>query len=109
MFEVEAIVVIVERGKGDRLVEVAKKAGATGATVFYARGTGQEEAKRLFNLHIEASKEVILILSEKAKSERIVQAVTEAGRLREPGTGIIFTMPVSGVVGLHHREDQTCE
>lgn len=104
MFDVEAIIVIVERGKADRLVDVAKRAGATGATIFYARGTGHAEAKRLFNLNIEASKEVILILSEAAKSQPIIDAVAEAGRLRDPGTGIVFTMPVSSVLGLHHRE-----
>lgn len=105
MFDVEAIFTIVERGKGDKLVEVAKKAGATGATIFYARGTGTAEAKKLFNLNIEASKEVLLILSEREKSQPIIDALCEAGKLREPGTGIIFTMPISKVVGLHHRED----
>lgn len=105
MFDVEAIIVIVERGKADRLVDVAKKAGATGATILYARGTGQEEAKKLFNLNIESSKEAILMLSEKEKSAPIISALCDAGKLRDRGTGIIFTMPVSSVVGLHHRED----
>ncbi len=105
MFDVEAIIVIVERGKADKLVDLAKKAGATGATIFYARGTGTAEAKKLFNLNIEASKEAILILSEHEKSQPIIDALCEAGRLRDPGTGIIFTMPITKVVGLHHRED----
>ncbi|MGE5579424.1 MAG: P-II family nitrogen regulator [Bacillota bacterium] len=105
MFDVEAIIAIVERGKADKLVDIAKKAGATGATIFYARGTSYAEAKKLFNLNIEASKEAILILSEREKSQPIIDALCEAGRLREPGTGIIFTMPITKVVGLHHRED----
>jgi len=62
--EVKCIVAIVERGKADAIVEKAKKAGADGATILYGRGTGQPEAMRFFNLHIEASKEVIIILRD---------------------------------------------
>lgn len=105
MFEAEAIVVIIDRGKGDRVVNVAKKSGATGATVFYARGTGELEAKRLFNLHIESSKEAVVILVEKPKIKAIMDAIIEAEKLKAPGMGIIFTVPVSNIIGLYHRED----
>lgn len=37
MFEVIAIVAIVERGKADYIVNRAKKVGAQGATIFYGR------------------------------------------------------------------------
>ena len=43
--DIRCIVAIVERGKADKVVNAAKKAGATGATIFYARGTGTTEAK----------------------------------------------------------------
>lgn len=104
MVEVRCIVAIVERGKADKIVDKAKKAGAKGATIIYGRGTGQSEAMKFFNLHIEASKEIIIILSEVEKYKAIYDIVIEAGRLEEPGTGIIFTLPVEDLVGLHHRE-----
>jgi len=103
--EIEVIVAIVERGKADKLVDAAKAAGARGATIFYGRGTGANEAKRLFNLHIDSAKEVILTLVEKDKVRAIKEAMVEAGELRKPGTGIIFTLPVSSVIGLTYRED----
>lgn len=105
MLEVEAIVAIVERGKADYVVKRAKKVGAQGATILYGRGTGESEAKKFLNIHIEASKEVIIILVEKNKFQPIFNEIVEAGRLNEPGTGIIFTVPVSNLVGLHHREN----
>jgi len=52
--DVKCIVAIVERGKADKVVEKAKKAGAKGATILYGRGTGQSEALKFFNLHIGA-------------------------------------------------------
>jgi len=102
--DVKCIVAIVERGKADKIVEGAKKAGAKGATILYGRGTGQSEALRFFNLRIEASKEVILILSEVNKYKAIYDAIVDIGKLNEPGTGIIFTFMVSELTGLHHRE-----
>ena len=105
MFDVKCIVVIVERGKAEKIVEAAKVAGASGATIFYGRGTGESEAKKFLNIHIEASKEMILILTEVEKYEKIKQAMVEAGRIKEPGTGIIFTVPVADLIGLHHREE----
>lgn len=105
MFEVEAIIVIIERGKADKVVNVAKKAGATGATIMYGRGTGEVEAKKFLNLNIESSKEIVIILSEKSKIDGIMDAVVKAEKLNEPGTGIIFTFPISKIIGLHHREN----
>lgn len=104
MEDVKCIVVIVERGKADKIVDKAKKVGAKGATILYGRGTGQSEVMKFLHIHIEASKEMIIILSEADKYRPIYDAIIEAGRLKEPGTGIIFTIPVSNLVGLHHRK-----
>lgn len=103
MDEVKCIIAIVERGKADKIVNKAKKAGAKGATILYGRGTGQSEALKFFNIYIEASKEIIIILSEREKYQPIYESIIEAGRLKQPGTGIIFTLPISNLVGLHHR------
>ncbi len=105
MFEMLAIVAIVERGKADYVVNRAKKAGAKGATILYGRGTGESEVKKFLNIQIESSKEVIIILSEKEKCKQIFDEIVEAGKLNNPGTGIIFTFPVSNLVGLHHRDN----
>lgn len=105
MAEIYAIIAIVERGKADAIVDKAKASGAGGATILFGRGTGQEEFKRMFHhLHVEASKEIIIILSHESKVERILAAVVEAGKLNEPGKGIAFTVPVSHLVGLDHRK-----
>lgn len=99
-----AVFVIVERGKADRIVEEAKKVGAKGATVFYARGTGEKEFKKFFNLHVESSKEIILILTPESNRRPIIDTLVKAGKLNDPGAGILFTVPVGELIGLHHRE-----
>lgn len=104
MLDVLGIFAIVERGKADYVVKKAKEAGAQGATIMYGRGTGTHEAKRLFNINIESSKEIIIILVQKDKMKPIYDAVVEAGKLNEPGTGIVFTVPIGNLLGLHHRD-----
>lgn len=103
MLDIKCIVAIVERGKADKIVDAAKKAGASGATIFYGRGTGESEVKKFLKVNIEASKEMILVLSEKNQLMDIMKAMIIEGKLKEPGMGIIFTLPVSNLVGLHHR------
>jgi len=104
MAGVYAIVAIVERGKADFIVDRAKARGAGGATILFGRGTGQDEFKKLFHhLHVEASKEIIIILSPESRVQPILEAIIEAGKLKEPGKGIAFTIPVSELVGLDYR------
>ena len=103
--DIRCIVAIVERGKADKIVTAAKKAGAGGATIFYARGTGESEALKFFNLNIEASKEVIIILTRESERQPIYDEIIRVGKLDKPGTGVIFTVPVDDLAGLHHRKD----
>lgn len=105
MANMHALFAIVERGQADHVVDKAKEQGAEGATVFYGRGTGQEEFKRFFHhLQVESSKEIILILVKEEQVDRILGAVVKAAKLTEPGKGIAFTLPVSNLVGLEFRK-----
>lgn len=105
MLDTKCVVTIVERGKADNIVKAAKKAGASGATIFYGRGTGDTEVQKFLKVNIESSKEIILVITEKKKAEAIIRAIVEAGNLSKPGKGILFTFPISNLMGLHHRED----
>lgn len=103
--ELLAIVAVVERGKAEKVVDQAREAGATGATILYGRGTGVYDTHKLFNLHIEASKEIILIITEQDKYLPIYNALVKAGQLEKPGLGIIFTVPIGNVIGYNQRMD----
>ncbi len=94
------IVTIVERGKAASIVEKVKKEGAKGATIFYGRGTGEEEIIKYFNFHIESSKEIILIICEDSKYKTISDAIVKEGKLNSPGKGILFALPVVDIKGI---------
>ncbi|EEX49090.1 MULTISPECIES: P-II family nitrogen regulator [Jonquetella] len=96
----ELLVIIVERGKADTVVQAANAAGAFGATTLYGRGAPSSEIRKFLSFSIESSKELIFMLITPQNSDAIIKAVTEAGQLNSPGRGIAFTVPVNQVVGL---------
>ena len=90
----------------DHIVDTAKKAGATGATIIPARGTGIHEAKTFFGLSLEAQTDIILLLVEEHLVPKILDAVKKAGEFHKPGTGIAFVIPIEQVVGLESQMER---
>jgi nitrogen regulatory protein PII len=93
------LTVVVQRNFGDYVLAEAMKAGATGATFFYAKGTGVRQKLGLFGSMIEAEKQVILIVAETSRLDAVLDAVTRAGRLDKPGMGFAFVQEVLRVAG----------
>ena len=96
-----AIYVIVERGKAEDVVEAANNAGARGATIVNARGSGSQETQKLFSIEIEPEKEKVIIIAKCELKDGIVEAVKNHLNINEPGNGIIFVLDVNEVYGLH--------
>ena len=81
----DLIVTIVDKGFGDRIVEISKEAGADGGTILYGRGTGIHEKARLFGIPIEPEKEMVLTLIPRKKTDLVLDAILEKGELSKPG------------------------
>ncbi len=97
------IIAMVKTKVTDQIVEAAKAAGGSGATIIPARGTGIHEAKTFFGLTLETQTDVVLFLLEEKVVEPVLKAIYEAGRLKEPGTGIAFVLDVERAVGLESQ------
>ncbi len=87
----------------DRVVDAAKAAGATGATIIHARGTGIHEAKSFFGLTLEAQTDIVMLLVGEHHVDDILAAIQDKGEFHKPGTGIAFVLPVEQVVGLESQ------
>ncbi|MPN02566.1 hypothetical protein SDC9_149782 [bioreactor metagenome] len=96
----ESIVIIVEKGRGEAVVDAAAKAGSRGATIINARGSGVHETSKLFAMEIEPEKEMVLIISSADRSEAIIAAIQAGFDIDRPGSGIIFVQPVTRAYGL---------
>lgn len=96
------IIAIVEDADTDELVDAAREAGATGATILnQARGEGLAPPKTFFGLDLESQRDVVLFLVEEHLSRRILETIAEVGEFdRQPGAGIAFQIDVEDAVGV---------
>lgn len=100
----QSVYIIVDRGKGEAAVEAATKAGAKGATIICARGSGIHETNKLFNMEIEPEKEVVLVILRNEITEQVVASIRDELDIIRPGNGIIFVQNVRQVYGLYEKE-----
>lgn len=102
------IVVFVEDDKTDNVMDAARKAGATGATVINnARGEGLEQSKTFLGLSLSSQRDVILFLVEEHLSRHILEEINRVGEFdAQPGTGIAFQIDVEDAVGVAHQVEK---
>ena len=97
--EYHLVTCIVERGRAERIVDEAIRAGAQGATIYQAQGKGVRERLAALGRLIDPEKEVILIVTKKEQTQGVFDAVVKAARLNEPGKGFAYIQPVQQAVG----------
>lgn len=98
----DLIVVIVNLGKASRVLAEAKKIGITGGTISLAHGTVNSSLLRKLGLS-EIRKEVLLMVSQRKHTVLTINHITDTFHLEEPNRGIIFSTPLSTVVGTHDQ------
>ena len=97
------IMAFVKPNITDKVVDAMKLAGATGATIIAARGTGIHEAKSFFGLSIEDQTEIIVFLVEEHVVENLMKVIQKTGEFDKPNTGIAFVLPIEHVAGLESQ------
>jgi len=95
-----ALVVIAPAEYEDRLKKVAKEAGARGATILQARGSGYEEKKSFFSLTFEGNHTVLLYILEDKMSRIVLKSLKQEIESNQ-SDGVAFTVPISHIVGLN--------
>lgn len=102
------IIAFVEDNKTDRVMEAARHAGATGATVISnARGEGLVKKKTFLGLTLEVQKDVILFVVEEHLSRHILETISDVGEFdKESGQGMALQIDVEDVVGISHQVEK---
>lgn len=101
------IVVFVEDEKTDQVMDAAREAGATGATVITnARGEGLKKSKTFFGLSLETQRDVLMFLVEEHLSRHILEKINTVGEFdSKPGTGIAVQLDVEDAIGVAHQAE----
>lgn len=95
--DMELIISICLKGNSDKIMKVAREAGATGGTVVKAKGTASD-SDMFFGMAISDEKEILYIVSRKEQKSDIMKAI--ASYTNEHGTHpIVFSLPVTETAG----------
>ena len=102
--DVKLITCIVQRGLGEKIVRAASGAGAQGATVFYAKGSGVRERLGALGVAVEVEKEVVNIVVSAEQESDVFDSVYLAGELDTPGMGFMYVTPLERAATYVPRE-----
>jgi nitrogen regulatory protein PII len=99
------ILAFVDDKVTDKVMDAAREAGATGATVISnARGEGIEQTKTFLGLTLETQRDVVLFLVEEHLSRRILEKINATAELEDkPGSGIAIQIDVEDAIGVTHQ------
>lgn len=96
----EVIIVLVNSGFSEVVMDAAREEGARGGTIVHARGTGTKDMEKRYNIVITPDKEMVMILVSVEMRDKILSAIYKAAGLGTDGQGIAFSLPVENVVGV---------
>jgi nitrogen regulatory protein PII len=88
--DVMLVTCVVQKSMADEIVRACRDAGAEGATVYYARGSGVRERLGVLGVAVEVEKEVINVVVATDQVDRIVEVMYLTGKLDVPGMGILY-------------------
>ena len=103
-FDYELIVVILNEGHSDMVMDAARSAGAGGGTVLHAKGTGAIGTEKFFGVTLANEKDVIYIVASGKEKAAIMKAIKENAGPGTPAGAICFSLPISSVAGLRSGE-----
>jgi len=99
------LIALIEDEKTDKVLDAARDAGATGATIInQARGEGVKKAKTFFGMNLDTQRDMLLFLVEEHMSRKILETISSIGEFDQTsGTGIAFQIDVEDAVGVAHQ------
>lgn len=94
------IMVIMNHGYADEVMDTAIDAGAPGGTVLRARGAGYKYAEKFLGITIQPDKDLLMILADEKKSLEIMPAIVSKHGIGNDARAIVFSLPVCHVMGI---------
>ena len=86
----------------EKVIETAKKSGATGDVIIQGKGTGIETSNFL-GLSIQDKTDIVLFVVEEHHTSKIIKSVSEEFNIEKPGNGILIVLKIDRVAGLTNQ------
>ncbi len=99
------LIALVDDKKTNAVMQAARDAGATGATVINnARGEGLKQSKTFFGLTLETQRDMLLFLVEEHLARQILETIARVGEFdTDKSAGIAFQIDVEDAIGVSHQ------
>ena len=96
------IMALIEEDKTEAVIDAARSAGATDATVITSvRGEKLKPHTTFLGLDLSAKLDVVLFVVVATKAREILETIGEAGHLDEDlGAGLAIQIPIEDAIGL---------
>lgn len=92
------ILVAVNQGYTDEVMQTACKAGATGGTAIRGRWVGAELLEQFHGITLQDEKEILAIACAKEKRNSIMESITSAHGLSTPRQAVVCSLPIDRLV-----------
>lgn len=93
---IKLLVTIVDHGKGPQVTAIYKQEHLYFHFLCFGLGTASSEILDYLGVG-ESQKDVVLTLTPQTKIPALLALVSEKMKLKKPGHGIAFTLPISGI------------
>ena len=94
------ILVTVNQGFTEEVMETARKAGARGGTIIHARWAGSESVEEFYVITVQQEKEVIAIVSSAVKRKEIMEAINRNHGMKTEARGTVCSLAIEDIVRL---------
>ncbi|MDR1630524.1 MAG: hypothetical protein LBS36_10000 [Oscillospiraceae bacterium] len=96
----DLILAVVNQGFSEELMDIARPAGARGGTVINARRVAGDAVK-FFGISVQEEREIVAIITQRATKKSIMQAIIRSFGMQSAARGVVFSLPVDDIAGLH--------
>lgn len=94
------LLTIVIDGYAEKVMDVAKKAGANGGTLLKGREVGNKNAFKFFNMTVEAEKDILLIVCKDEEKNNIMEAILNKFGANTEARGLCISLPIDSAIGI---------
>lgn len=98
----ELVVAVVDMSKGERVLQLFRESQVPVDFVCMARGTARTEMLDLLGVG-ETSKAIVACLANQTHAQRLLKTLGELMKMRYPGRGIAFSIPITGIGARWHK------
>lgn len=93
-YQFSLVLVAVNQGYSDHVMQVARRAGATGGTVIRARMDDSYLPEQFDNIDLSGEKELIAIMASEMIRDQVLEAVNREFGLRTDARGVVLSLPI---------------